>query len=267
MKSCYDEDGITIYDGDCLEVMPLLPEHSIDAIIADLPYGTTACKWDSVIPLEPLWAQYKRLLKGFGAVVLTASQPFTSALVMSNSEWFKYSCVWIKTRPFDIFNSKNKPLRKHEDILVFSPGTVANCSPRRMTYNPQGLVTVNRTWKRPRAYGSEHAYDRPSDKLERVLQFTNYPTTVLEFSNPNNSSLHPTQKPLHLMEYLVLTYTNPNDLILDNTMGSGTTLLAARRTGRRAIGIETNMEYIEKAIDRLKAENLPLFDVQNMHKE
>lgn len=238
--------------GDCLEVMPTLEAGSIDAIITDLPYGTTACAWDEVIPFAPMWAAIKRLLKPRGVFVTTASQPFTSALVMSNLEWFKYAWVWQKSRPFDIFNVRNKPLKKHEDVLIFSPGTVANKSERRMVYNPQGLVRVDKQWKRPRYYMSEHRTHRPSSKLERVLEYENYPNSVLEFANDNNGNVHPTQKPVALYAYLIRTYTNAGDTVLDFCMGSGTTGVAAIKEGRKFVGIEKDERYHAIAKRRLE---------------
>lgn len=250
MKPYYQDEAVTLYHARCEDVLPHL-DMSFDAVICDPPYGTTACAWDTPIDFAFMWRELKRLTRRNAAIVLFGSQPFTSALVMSNPEWFKYAMVWKKSRPFDIFNSKNKPVRIHEDILVFSDGTVANKSPRRMTYNPQGLIKVDRVWSRPRAYNSAHGYDRPSDKLDRILEFTNYPQTVLEFANPNNNIQHPTQKPLDLLEYLVLTYTNPGDTVLDFAAGSGTTAVAAKKLGRKCVAVEMELEYCEAAAARL----------------
>lgn len=246
--------------GDCLDVMPTLPGESVDLILADLPYGTTACKWDSIIPFEPLWAAYRRLLKPRGAVVLTASQPFTSALVMSNLEWFKYCWVWEKTRPADIFNAKNRPLKAHEDICVFSPGTTANCSARRMIYNPQGVSPGGRVAANPRRHSSATA-PRPSHAFNHITHGTGYPRSVVRFPNSNHESDHPTQKPVELMEYLINTYTDPGDTVLDNTMGSGTTGVACVNTGRNFIGIEKDPDYFAIAKSRIDAEitRYPMF--------
>lgn len=252
-KPYYDEAGITIYHGDCLEVMPELSEHSVDAVIADLPYGTTACKWDAVIPFEPLWTNYKRLIRKNGAIVLTASQPFTSALVMSNPKWFKYSWVWNKRFAGNRALAKYQPMKVHEDVLVFSNGTAP--------YHPQMILR-----DKPIRVGSNKCTSQSSPIRHAKAEYDHkvythkYPESIVLFSvRDRQPRLHPTQKPLALFEYLLRTHTNEGDLILDNTMGSGTTLVAAKRTGRRAIGIETNMEYIEKAIARLNAETLPLF--------
>lgn len=247
----YDRNGITIYCGECLESMRLL-EPPFDAIICDLPYGITACAWDTIIPFEPLWENYKRLVKKDGAVVLFGNQPFTSKLVMSNLEWFKYEWIWKKTLAANFMNAKLKPLQRHENILVFSKGATSNGNTNNMIYNPQGLKKVDEPWKRPAKYPSEHNLVRKSHKLERVIEFSGYPDSILEFSNGNNAVLHPTQKPLSLLENLVRTYTNPGDLILDNCIGSGTTLVAAQNEGRRAVGIEISEEYCRVAVDRLR---------------
>ena len=232
----------TIIEGDCLEIMPSIPDKSIDMILCDLPYGTTACKWDQVIPFEPLWKEYKRLIKDHGAIVLTASQPFTSALVMSNTVMFKYCWVWIKTKASGHLDAKRKPMRKHEDILVFGE----NGYPK---YYPQGLID------------GEFKTGRDVDMTGRVYsQYNNhgtsnkgnYPKTTLEIANPSNTGhLHPTQKPVALFEYLIRTYTNEGDLVLDNCIGSGTTAIAALNTGRHFIGIEKEPKYVEIARKRI----------------
>ena len=212
-----------IYNCDALEFMKQVPDKSVDMILCDLPYGTTACKWDTVIPFEPLWEQYKRITKDNSAIVLTASQPFTSQLVMSNPKMFKYEWIWFKSLAANFMNAKNAPLKKHENILVFSKGVIANGSDNKMVYNPQGITKVNQKWKRPNRTASEHKYDRPSHTYDRVIEFSGYPESVLLFENPNNNTLHPTQKPVELFKYLIQTYTNEGDVVLDNCMGSGTT--------------------------------------------
>lgn len=238
--------------GDCLEILPTLPAQSVEAIITDLPYGTTACKWDAVIPFAPMWAQIKRILKPRGVFVTTASQPFTTALIASNMDWFKYCCVWEKTLAANFMNAKNKPLALHEDIVVFSGGTTANGSPNRMTYNPQGIKRINQLWKRPRKYPSEHNFVRESHQLERIIEFGGYPGSIIGFANGNNESDHPTQKPVALYEYLVLTYTNPGATVLDFCFGSCTTGLACVKTGRNFIGIEKEPQYYEIGQRRVK---------------
>lgn len=234
--------------GDCLEQMPRIPDQSVDLVLCDLPYGTTACAWDAVIPFEDLWAEYQRVVRGHGAIVLTASQPFTTALINSNFAWFKYCWVWEKSRVGDIFNAKNKPLKKHEDIVVFSAGTTANGSDRRMPYYPQGLQPTSKMAKNKETTRAFFA-PRPSHKETYEQTATGYPTSVLKFSN--DTGLHPTQKPVALMEYLIRTYTNEGDTVLDNTMGSGTTGVACMNTGRKFIGIERDPEYFSVARARI----------------
>ena len=243
---------IRLMFGDCLERMSEIATGSVDLVLTDPPYGTTACKWDAIIPFEPMWAQVKRVLKPNGAAVFTASQPFTSALVMSNTEWFKYCCVWEKTRATGHVHAKNKPMKLHEDVAVFSPGTTVHASQSitRMTYNPQGLTrkatpTVRRAGgSLPRVYG-----ERPSHK-DVLQEFEGYPDTLLRFAS-EGSTVHPTQKPVALMEYLIRTYTNDGETVLDFTMGSGTTGVACMNTGRRFIGIENNAEYFNIAERRI----------------
>lgn len=255
---------MNLYHGDCLEIMPTLPAQSVDAVITDLPYGTTACEWDSIIPLNAMWEKVKRVLKPFGVFVTTSSQPFTSVLVCSNLEWFKYEWSWNKTRGFNVLHAKNMPLKKHENVLVFSSGIVAhdNLSNKRMTYNPQ--MGVGKPYKKlvtKHQFGiTDHAIDRPSlkDKLIENDGYR-YPDTVLEFDNGNSSSYHPTQKPVALYEYLIRTYTNPGETVLDICMGSGTTIVAAIQTGRNAIGIEKDKRYFEIAVKRAGKAHPPLF--------
>lgn len=241
----------TLHHGDCIEVLPTLPAQSVDAVIADPPYGTTACKWDSVIPLAPMWAELKRVIKPRGAVVLFAAQPFTSALVMSNAEWFKYGWVWEKKTPVDVFNCKNKPMRKHEDLMVFSCGTVANKSPNLMAYYPQGLQKT-KILKTNNSVGGEVYGARPSrsNKTQYWQEQTNYPHSILRFDEATDN-LHPTQKPVDLLAYLIRTYTNEGETVLDFTMGSGTTGVAAIREGRKFVGIELDAGYFDIAKRRI----------------
>ena len=234
-----------IYHGDCLEIMPTLADKSIDMILCDLPYGTTACKWDTVIPFEPLWTQYKRLIKDNGAIVLTASQPFTSALVMSNPNMFKYCWYW-KKRPVNFLNAKHQPMRNIEDVLVFG-GSV--------NYNPQGLLKQHHINKRSNSTETNGAHG-----LANVSEFTNYPTQVLETTGERG--LHPTQKPVALFEYLIRTYTNEGDTVLDNCAGSFTTAIACMNTNRNYICIEKDEKYFEIGKDRI-ANHQPLLQVIN----
>lgn len=233
-------DG-TFYHGECLDVMSRLPTGSVDMILADLPYGTTQNKWDSVIPFEPLWREYWRVLKPNGAVVLTAAQPFTSALVMSQPHAFRYEWVWLK-EPTGNLNAKRMPMGAHESVLVFG---------ERLAYNPQGLKPTLR--KRPASDNSRTSNYGEQKREPYDQTVTGYPSSQLPFSRSNASrqSFHPTQKPVALFEYLIKTYTNPGEIVLDNTAGSGTTAVAARNTGRRFICIEQDPTYFERAIERV----------------
>jgi site-specific DNA-methyltransferase (adenine-specific) len=219
--------------GDCLEKMKEIPSGSVDMVMCDLPYGTTQNKWDSVIPLEPLWKEYKRICKG--AVVLTASQPFTSALVTSNLPDFKYAWVWEKSAATGHLNAKRMPMKLHEDILVFGEGL----------YNPQDLKPFNKTVRR-----GNNGTNFGVSGTENFQEWTNYPRSILRIPN-DSKAVHPTQKPVALMEYLIRTYTNPGDTVLDNTMGSGTTGVACVNTGREFIGIERDPEYFAIAQKRI----------------
>lgn len=240
---------IELHLGDCLEVMKSIPDKSIDAIICDLPYGTTACKWDSVIPFEPLWGQYKRIIKDNGAIVLTASQPFTSALVMSNTKWFKYCMVWDKGRTFEPQLANIRPMKCHEDIVVFANG--------KTKYNPQKII-LEIPDKR-KASGRKN--NRKDGTGQNILSSVNskdkvytdrFPLSICKFGNANQKEkIHPTQKPVALMEYLVKTYTNQGDTVLDNCMGSGTTGVACKNLGRKFIGIEQDLSYFEIAKKRI----------------
>jgi len=235
----------TVIHGDCLEVMKDIPDKSIDMILCDLPYGTTACKWDTIIPFEPLWEQYKRIIKDNGAIVLTASQPFTSALVMSNIKMFKYCWYWEKSQGVNFAQANYMPMKVVEDIAVFGNFGLSKNAKLQAKYNPQGLIEINK--QKTAKTNSEH---RKSDKNNPHIQkYTNYPSVIVKFSN--DRGLHPTQKPVALMEYLIKTYTNEGDLVLDNCAGSGTTGLAARNLNRNFILIEQEQEYIDIINQRL----------------
>ena len=250
----YPQDFINkVMQGDCLEVMKDIPNKNIDMILCDLPYGTTACKWDTIIPFEPLWEQYKRIIKDNGVIVLTASQPFTSALVMSNVKMFKYELIWDKKTGLGFLDSKFRPLKSHENILIFGNGGVSNGSKIPMKYNPQGVITSEKVKKNNVKYEGLHS--NPS-KEEYKETGTNYPKSIQVFSK--DSGLHPTQKPVALFEYLIKTYTNEGDLVLDNCAGSGTTGVACRNLNRKFILIEKEEKYCEIANQRLRQEVLPL---------
>ena len=237
-----------LLQGDCLERMKEIPDGSIDMVLTDPPYGTTACKWDTVIPFEPMWEQLKRITKANGAIVLTASQPFTSALVMSNPQMFSYEWVWVKSKITGVLNAKRMPVRKHEQIIVFSDKKCTG------TYNPQGLLPKGSITKQG---GNSDNYGSRSTK-PYMQEFTNWPRDVLEIAS-EGKTVHPTQKPVALMEYLIKTYTNEGETVLDFTMGSGTTGVAAKNLNRDFIGIELDKDYYNIAKERIKNTN-PLGD-------
>lgn len=216
--------------------------------------STTACKWDTVIPFDKLWEQYERLIKPQGAIVLTASQPFTSLLVTSNLKMFKYQWVWDKVTPVGHTVAKLRPMQLHEDICVFSNGTTANGSKKLMEYHPQDLVPYGKIvdcTRKPKE-NEQSQYRRDSHKKEHLQEFTNYPKTIIKFNKePSKVSVHPTQKPVALGEYLIRTYTNPGDLVLDNCCGSGSFLVACLKTQRNFIGIEMDEGYCRIAEERL----------------
>lgn len=251
-----------LYLGDCLEVMKNLPNNSVDLILADLPYGTTKCKWDTIIPLEPLWFEYRRILKPLGTVVLTASQPFTSVLVSSNLEWYKYNWIWKKNKTTGFLLANYRPMKQTEDIVVFSPGgaAAASKSTGNMVYNPQGLkpkvVRKKNSEARLGKMLNQKHHLGPNNKLihssEYMQEFTNYPTEILEFGIENDT-IHPTQKPIKLMEYLIKTYSNEGETVLDNVMGSGTTGIASINTNRNFIGIEMDEIYFKLSKNRIES--------------
>ena len=241
-----------VYQGDCLEVMKGIPDKSIDMILCDLPYGTTACKWDTIIPFEPLWEQYKRIIKDNGAIVLTASQPFTSALVMSNPDMFKYCWYWDKEVGSSSLLAKIQPLRSMEDICVFYK--------KQSTYNPQMELRKKENYRPlPKKNGSEIYNINP-----KIIDYNNgkyiYPKSRIVINGKGKElnskyKLHPTQKPVALFEYLIKTYTNEGDLVLDNCAGSGTTGVACINLNRKYILIEKEPKYVEIINNRIN--NLP----------
>ena len=250
-----------LVQGDCLKVMKKIPDQSIDLILCDLPYGTTACKWDTVIDFKKLWSNYMRIIKPSRAIVLFGTEPFSSQLRLSNLEYFKYDWYWRKSRPGNFVSARLRPLKDIETISVFSDGKIANGAKSNMIYNPQGLIDVDIEWRRPTIYmgSSGVSPTRKNHKLVKKIEKSGYPRQVLDYSNPNKNLLHPTQKPTDLLEYLIKTYSNKGDLILDNTMGSGSTGVAALNTKRRFIGIEKEKQYFEIAVNRLKTNPKKLF--------
>jgi len=243
---------VELFQGDCIPIMAGW-ERQFDAIIADLPYGTTACKWDTVIPFAPLWEQYKRLIKPEGAVVLFGSQPFTSALVMSNVEWFKYEWVWEKSKPTGFLMAKHRPMKAHENILVFSEYPATTTANGAMVYRPQGIIHSDKPFFRRRRSKFKATTSGGPFKSEYTAHTTGYPCSILPIHADDRSKLHPTQKPVALLEYLIRTYTNEGETVLDNTMGSGSTGVACVNTGRSFVGIELLPEYYEIAQQRIAA--------------
>lgn len=245
---------INLMQGDCLELMKTIPDGSVDMILTDPPYGTTACKWDSIIPFEPMWEQLNRIIKPNGAIVLFGGEPFSSALRMSNIKQYKYDWIWEKSKVGNIFNCKNAPQKNFENIIVFSEGTIANGSIRKMPYFPQDLIKVD--IKRSNTAKSSikgTINERPSrlNSSSYKQSFTNYPRQILRFNN--QQGFHPTQKPVALLEYLIKTYTQEGETVLDFCMGSGSTIVAAKNTNRSAIGIELDEKYFEIAKNRIES--------------
>lgn len=235
----------TVLQGDCLELMKNIPDKSIDMILCDLPYGTTACKWDTIIPFEPLWEQYKRIIKDNGAIVLTASEPFASTLRLSNLKNFKYDWIWNKKLAGNGILAKIQPLKIHEIVCVFSYGKVRYYPEMRTGRMREKLNNI----KISEINGGDGIKMYKGDKGDKY-----YPTSILEYSlaGYRKGRLHPTQKPVALFEYLIKTYTNEGDLVLDNCAGSGTTGVACKNTGRNYILMEKEQEYIDIINKRLK---------------
>lgn len=241
-----------VYQMDCLEGMKLIPDKSLDLILCDLPYGKLSHKWDSVIPADLLWRQYKRIIKDNGAVVLFGIQPFTSLLITSNLEMYKYSLVWDKGKAGNVFTAKLKPLLTHEDIMIFSKGATANGSKRNMIYNPQ-MEQMEKP-RKYKIYNQGESFQRENTKSIEYETDKKYPKSILYFPNTDQKNkYHPTQKPVSLFEYLIKTYSNENEIVLDNCMGSGTSAVAALKTNRRYIGFETEPKYIEITNKRLES--------------
>lgn len=227
--------------------MNRISDQSIDMILCDLPYGTTVNKWDSIIPMKDLWEQYSRIIKESGAIVLHASQPFTSKLICSNLEMFRYTWIWTKENGTGFVNAHFQPLKIYEDICVFSKSSAVPSAKKRMEYNPQGIIPYGKITRRGSA-GSN--YNQQTIKNENYQEFTNYPTNVLTYARDKNK-LHPTQKPLALLEYLIRTYTNEGETVLDNCFGSGSTAIAAINSKRNFIGFELDANYFELAKNRV----------------
>lgn len=233
---------MTLHHGDCLEVMPTIADNSVDMILADPPYGTTACKWDSVIPLEPMWDQLRRIIKPKGAIVVTASQPFTTKLISSNMGMFKYCWYWRKSNLTNFLNAKKQPLRCIEDVVVFGDG--------QATYNPQIVEAGNR--KVSRRAGTKTSVYGNAEKETLYDSSVRYPVQIIDIKNRVDGKLHPTQKPVALMEYLIKTYTQEGETVLDFAAGSFTTGVACANIGRSFIGIEKDENYFKIGSERIR---------------
>lgn len=253
-------NGCKLYNGDCFDIMPSIPDKSVDAIICDLPYGTTACKWDTILPFDKLWSEYNRIIKDNGAIVLFGSQPFTSALVMSNPKMFRYEWVWCKNQPSGQMNAKKMPLKSHEVVSVFYKN--------QPTYNPIMTKRTDEELKRLshksfEGNSTNTVYgDIKRISLNRYENEFKYPTSQIHikcvFNRSGEKESHPTQKPVSLLEYLIKTYTNEGETVLDNTMGSGTTMVGCINTNRKGIGIEKEKEYFDIAVRRCSEIQLKL---------
>ena len=237
-------EEMKLINGDCLEEMKSIEDGSIDMVLTDPPYGTTQCKWDSIIDLPLMWEQLKRIIKPNGAIVLMAGQPFTTKLISSNYKMFKYCWVWQKTMASNFAQAKKQPFKKHEDICIFYRN--------QPTYNPN--MEEGKAYIDSRCSGARNASVGTSKSVERKPinnNGTRYPSSVQKFSNGNNRNVHPTQKPVALMEYLIKTYTNEGETVLDFTMGSGTTGVACKNLNREFIGIELDKGYFDIAVNRI----------------
>ena len=237
------EEKVKLLHGDCLELMNNIPDKSVDMILCDLPYGVTQCKWDVIIPFDKLWEQYNRIIKNNGAVVLFGSEPFTSLLICSNLKNFKYNWIWQKNKVTGFLNAKKQPLNDNETISVFYK--------KQCTYNPQ-MTVAEKTYKRGMIKGRKSTCYGKEKGFIQVDTGLRYPKRIQYFNNNyTKEQLHPTQKPVELLEYLIKTYTNEDEVVLDNCMGSGSTGVACINTNRRFIGMELEEKYFEIAKNRI----------------
>lgn len=233
---------MTLLNGDCLELMKDIPDKSIDLILCDLPYGTTQNKWDTIIPFDKLWTQYNRVIKDNGAIVLFGDEPFSSVLRSSNTKLYRYDWYWLKNQATGHLNAKKMPMKKIETISVFYK--------HLPTYNPQNLIELE-TSRVNKCCSVNNCYNKAT--YQGATKFTNYPNNILEFDKPTTGNrLHPTQKPIELLEYLIKTYTNEGETVLDNCMGSGSTGVACVNTNREFIGIELDENYFNIARERIE---------------
>lgn len=235
-------NNVLLFHGDCLDKMKDIADESIDMVLCDLPYGTTACKWDSIIPFKPLWGQYMRIIKEHGTIVLFGSEPFSSKLRMSNIDWYKYDWIWEKNRPTNFFQCKSQPLRNYENISIFYN--------KKNLYHPQDTIKCNIKSGRKNKGGKIYQKYNGGDYIQTI---GNYPRQILKFNSvSDNGKYHPTQKPVALLEYLIRTYSNENELVLDNTAGSMSTAIAAINTKRKCICIEKDDKYFKIGSERVE---------------
>ena len=251
---------ITLRQGDCLELMKDIPDGSIDMIVCDLPYGTTACKWDTIIPFEPLWEQYERIIKDNGAIVLFGSQPFTTALIMSNLKMFREEIIWLKNKSASGMRAKQSHLKTHENIIVFSKSGSYTYNPQKWVVTEKQFLTQRKTMsiygETNNVYGNIKRNRKPDDGSRNPISVVAYrvpitPAKTKKYSADIDVRVHPTQKPVALLEYLIKTYTNEGEVVLDNCMGSGSTGVACVNTNRKFIGIELDTHYFNIAIERI----------------
>lgn len=238
---------IRLYNEDCFKTFARIPDASVDMVLCDPPYGTTACSWDSLIPLPAMWEEVRRITKTNAAIVFTANQPFTTTLIASNMSMFKYCWMWVKNRPTLLHHARNRPMAKYEDVVIFSQGSMGHASKiapeKRMRYNPQGVVdTGKQKVVKAKGFHGRHVTSGHNQVGNKYDVSTGFPHNILFFEK-EESHYHPTQKPVALMEYLIRTYTDPGDLVLDFAMGSGTTGVACRKLGRSFIGCDSDTEH------------------------
>lgn len=243
--------------GECEKELGNIEDKSIDCILTDLPYGTTALNWDKCIDMNILWEQYERVIKDDGVIALFAAQPFTAMLITSNLNLYRYSWIWEKESPTGFLNASYAPLKKTEDICIFSKGKVGSLSKNPIRYYPQGVIEINQTkrnnpnsnWRKNKGYNSMN--NKLNSDLPYVQKYTNYPINILKFARDKNA-IHPTQKPVKLLEYLIRTYTKEGEVVLDSCSGSGSTAIACLNTNRKYICIEKDEEIWKKSIERVK---------------
>lgn len=257
VKYKLNNSEIKLYNGDCLELMKDIPDKSIDMILCDLPYGTTACKWDTIIPFEPLWKQYNRIIKDNGIIALFGSEPFSTALRMSQFDLYRYDWYWVKSKAGLYQHAKNRPMKAIETISIFSKAKWGHKSQvkNRMPYNPQGIKSIGMKTVTKNYNAGGTVGERPKQIGKKYEAFTGFPNDVLYYQNIiGKQAIHSTQKSVDLCEYLIKTYTNEGETVLDNCMGSGTTGVACKNLNRNFIGIELDETYFNIAKERIEKE-------------